>query len=487
MNPTPLDMAYALLREGRAVEAQEFIVRELHAAEASKGRGSPEWASLQCDLGNVLLNCGQPDRAVECYRHACAEVPADPAAYKDYLTYRLNLGLALQETGRLEESEIELRRGVDERLSFYGREHAGYAFGLEPLADVLLNRGDLPRARQVIEEAVANFWNNGHERVAGALALRADVMSAEGITGQLFAGLEPLPDELVDQMAHAVLNRAGRANPKAAQPVVAELVTALEARLGPDHQSTLNALSVLANLGRETGDAAGRVTAIQRVLASYDRQGRVEDSVMAAQGLAMAYGEAGEQGASLRTYADALARAERVGHPELASQTLRNFGLALADAGHPGDAERRMAEAVALARRGADPEMLGRALIALGLFLQHQERIPDARSTTEEGLTFLDPAHPDAVTGRSHLGAMAQGRGCGCGDMAGAVAESFRRFVIGQLPHDLLRDFDVRIVDGDFKINVELQREPSEAELQQLDRIIQTAHAEFRRRLTAQN
>ncbi|GAA2586885.1 tetratricopeptide repeat protein [Actinomadura fulvescens] len=486
MTSSPADMAFALLREGRAVEAQELIVRELQAVEARQGRGGAAWTSLQCDLGNVLINSGQPGRAVECFRAACAgPPPADPAEHKDYLTYRLNLGLALQAAGQPAEAEAELRRGAEERLAFYGREHAGYAFGLEPLADVLLANGDPGQARQVADEALANFWNNGHERTASALALRAEIMSAEGVPGGLFQGIEQLPDELVEQTALTVLDRAGRGDPRALWPVVTDLVAALEARLGPDHQATLNALSMLANLGRDAGDPAGRVAAIRRVMTSYERQGRLEDALMAAQGLAMAYGDAGDEAAALRTYADALALAERVDRPELTSQILRNWGLALSEAKRPAEAEPRLADAVTQARRGADPEMLGRALIALGLFLQHQERLTEAMSVTREGLALMDPAHPDAVMGSSHLGAMERGQGCGCGDLGGAVAEAFRQFVIGQLPRDLLLDFSVEIVDGDFKLNVELRREPTEGELEQLDRIIQTAHAEFRRRLSA--
>lgn len=184
--PTPIDMADALMREGRPADAEELMVRELRAVTAKNGRGSPAWASAQCDLGNVLLNSDQLDRAIECFRNAASVPPReDPATRKDHLTYRLNLGVALGMAGRLAEAEAELRNGARERLAFYGREHAGYAFGLEPLADVLLQRGKLREARQVIEEAVDNFWRNGHERVAPALALRAEIVQAEGATAAL--------------------------------------------------------------------------------------------------------------------------------------------------------------------------------------------------------------------------------------------------------------------------------------------------------------
>src|SRR5437879_13686895 len=94
--PTSLDMAYALLQEGRSVDAEQLMVNELQAVERRHGRHSPEWASAQCDLGNLLFSCDQPDRAIECFRNACTgPVPDDPAAYKDHLTYRLNLGSAL--------------------------------------------------------------------------------------------------------------------------------------------------------------------------------------------------------------------------------------------------------------------------------------------------------------------------------------------------------------------------------------------------------
>ena len=46
------------------------MARELQAVTAKHGRGSVAWASAQCDLGNVLLNADQLDRAIECYRNA---------------------------------------------------------------------------------------------------------------------------------------------------------------------------------------------------------------------------------------------------------------------------------------------------------------------------------------------------------------------------------------------------------------------------------
>lgn len=459
------------------------MAQELRTVVAAHGPGSPASAAAQSDLGHLLLNSNQPDRAVEYYRQAAAaRVPDDPEGRKDHLTYRLNLGVALQLAGRLDEAEAELRDSAGERLAFYGRGHAGYAFGLEPLAEVLLARGDLPAARQVIEETVDNFWRNGHERVATALVLRAEIWQAGGGQGRLFPGLDRLPDEIVEQVAASVLNRRGTGDPATYRALLADLAATLEERLGPDHQSTLNALSMLANTGHDLGDQAGRVEAIQRVLASYDRQGRAAEATMAAQGLAMAYGDAGDHEQALRTYAAAWSRADQLGRPELASQVLRNWGLALAEVGHTGPAEQRLSEAVAQAGRATGSEILGRAQVALGIFLQHQQRLPEARAALEEGLSVLAPAHPDAIIGQSHLAAVAAGRTCGCGDLEGALVDAFRRFVLGRLPADLLADLDVTIEDGDFQIRVELRREPTEEEIERLNGAIQSAHAEFRQR-----
>jgi tetratricopeptide (TPR) repeat protein len=269
--------------------------------------------------------------------------------------------------------------------------HTGYAFGLEPLADVLLQRGNFGQARQVIEETVDNFWRNGHERVATALALRAEIVKAKGAKEALFPRMDELPDGIVEQMALSVMNRLGRGDPTTYKTVLTDLVATLAARLGADHQATLNALSILANTGRDLGDQAGRIEAIQRVLASYDRQGRAEDALMTALGLAMAQSDAGDEEEALRTYASAYSRAERIGRPELKSQVLRNWGLALKEVGQVGPAEQRLGEAVAQARRGADDETLGRADIALGLLLQHEGRLTDARAVLEEGLRSWIP------------------------------------------------------------------------------------------------
>jgi tetratricopeptide (TPR) repeat protein len=314
------------------------------------------------------------------------------------------------------------------------------------------------------------------------LALRAEIVHAANTGEPLFVDLHQLPDGIVEQIGDSVIQRLDRNDP-ASRSLLTSLIPALEERLGMNHQATNNAWSALANLGRDLDDQEGRVEAIERVLASYDRQGRHEDALMATVGLAMAQGDTGDVEAALRTYESAHARAERIGRPELRSQVLRDWGLALKDAGQVEPAGQRLTEAVSQARRGADHDTVGRACVALGLFLQHEGRLPEARTILEEGLAVMDPVHPHAIIGRSHLAAVVNGRTCGCGDIDGTVADAFREFVITRLPADMLDRLDVAVADGEFTIEVELRRQATEAEIDRLNDVLQTAVAEFRHRL----
>jgi len=63
------------------------------------------------------------------------------------------------------------------------------------------------------------------------------------------------------------------------------------------------------------------------------------------------------------------------------------------------------------------------------------------------------------------------------------MAAAFREFVAGRLPQDLLEKFEVRLVEGDFKIQVQLKRQPAKEEVEHMNRVINHALAEFRKKL----
>jgi tetratricopeptide (TPR) repeat protein len=500
--------AMRLLRAGDTVRAEEVMLAALSDAESRFGKGSPPYASASSELGTVLLNVGQRDRAIEAYRAACeGPWPADGQDLRDRLTYSMNLGQSLEWAGRLEEAEQALRRGLEGRKAHYGREHSGYAFGLEPLATLMLRMGNAAVALEMLVEVVSNFARNRHPRIAGAIALRAEAMKAAGKTEPPFEGLDGLPPELLGQISDKVLARIRQPFPGQAErtpahlivmrQVLADLVPLLERRLGEAHTATLGALAMVANVERlleDAGDEQIRSAAIRRAIDIHDRHGRVREALHAVMGLAMALGDAGHEEQAVEIYEDALRRAERLGDPVERAQALRNFGLCLSNLKRDAEAERRLREAVdivadAPAAVGSDAakrasEILSRSEIALGTFLQHNDKPEEARRLLQAALARIDPAHPDAIAARGHLGAIETGAACGCGDTAGAMAEAFRQFVLARLPRGLLEKLDVELKDKNFQIGVHLNREPQAGELEQLNRVMNHALEEFKRRVS---
>jgi tetratricopeptide (TPR) repeat protein len=484
--------AMRLFQEGETVRAEETMLAAVAEAERRFGPRTPEYAAAQNELGTVLLNVGHYHRAVEAYREACAgPMPAEELALRDRLTFLMNLGLALQLAGELEEAEQVLREGLEGRRDHYGQDHPGYAFGLEPLASLLLRLGRAEGALKYADAAVQNFWRNGHPRVATALAVRAEALKAAGRDTPPFAHLEGLPNEIIEEMAEHVIERVEHTDPLLSRQVLLDLAHFMTARFGESRQITLNVLARLGNLESdlgEQGDPQIRLWAIRRVIDACDQDGHLRDALQAMQGLALAYSDAGQQEDALAAYQEVVARADRLGQPGLLSQARRNYGLYLAESGRRREAEEQMRLAVTDAERSSDTdeevrEMLGRAQVALGIFLQHGEQFPEARQLLAQALQLLDPAHPDAVCGRSHLTAIEAGSSCGCGDTGLAVADAFREFVQSRLPSDLLEHFAVELNDNDFAIEVHLNREPTEEELEHLNRVIQHAYTEFRQRL----
>src|SRR5262249_19103478 len=158
--------------EGKAADAEALLARAARDAEGRFGRGSPAYAVAQNDLGNLHSYFGDLKRAAAAYRLACeGPLPAETQARRDRLTYLVNLAAALEGLGDLDGAERALRDSVAGRREFYGADHPGYAFGLEPLAALLLRRGKAQEALQALNDTVNNLWQNGHPRVASALAL----------------------------------------------------------------------------------------------------------------------------------------------------------------------------------------------------------------------------------------------------------------------------------------------------------------------------
>jgi tetratricopeptide (TPR) repeat protein len=488
--PTPtMTRAMELLRAGRTVEAEEVVVEAVEQASQRFGSHSAEHAHAQGELGSVLLAVGQLDRAAAAFRAACdGPAPRSEQDLRDRLTHLMTLGQVLDMAGRLDEAEQALSEGLAGREKYYGRDHPGYAFGLEPLAELMLKRGKGDLAMEMIQEVIANFGRSGHPRIAGAIALRAEVLRAVGKTDPPFQILKKLPDDLVQQVVQKTLDRAGRSQDLT---VNRSVLAALLPTLGESHANVLDVLAAISNVERrlgQQGDPTVRQRALQRIIDIHDARHRAREALQATLGLALAQSDAGQHDDAIATYHRASVRAEQLGDAGQRSQVLRNLGLLLADIGRTDEAEQRLRAAMMAGAEGAlDATMLARARVALGIFLQHVGRLDEAAPLLKAATNALEPADPDAITARSHLRAIESGGSCGCGDVgetAGqAVADAFREFVTARLPADLLAHFDVAVKEGDFEIGVHLKREATEPELAHIERVVNHALNEFRRKL----
>lgn len=482
--------ALELIDAGQSVQAEEMLIQSAQLAEKQFGPESPQAASAYNELGLVLTSLENHAGSVHAYRRACVgSLLKEKQTIRDQLTYLMNLGTALLYTGQLEEAEAVLRLGLEGRKDYYGVEHAGYAFGLEPLATVLMHQGKIDEALQAFNQVVDNFWRNSHPHIAGSLALRAEAFKIANQPQFPFTGIEGLPDDIIQDIVFHVIRRVQQAHPAILSKILQDLLPTLRTRFGQDHALVIDALTHIVNFesmcGKQ-GNYSVRVQAARDVLAICERQGQSREALQAMQGLAFALSDMGRSDDAIAIYQDAALRAQQIGDPVIQSQIRRNLGLLFSELKRDQEAEAELRNAVQDAQRASDSEMLSRGQIALGIFYQHRHRFDEAKPLLVSALQNITPAHSDAVIARSHLQALEAGQECNCANSGEALAAAFREFVIQQLPpdvQDLLEQFEARLVDQDFQIEVHLNREPTQEEVEHLNRVVSHALAEFRRKL----
>ena len=122
------------------------------------------------------------------------------------------------------------------------------------MAEVAFQLGKTEVALAMMNEAVGNFWRNGHPRVAGAIAIRANMRKAAGSATALFGGLDKLPNDMIAEIGKQTVARVARAeNLKVSREVLSDLVVLLSGRLGESHPQTINALIAISNIERKLG------------------------------------------------------------------------------------------------------------------------------------------------------------------------------------------------------------------------------------------
>lgn len=481
-----MERAAPLLKRGATADAEALAVAEVRRVTQEAGTKCAAYATAQNDLGRVLLAAGQLSAAVGPFRIAASiKLPGNSQGTRDRLTYLVNLGTLLLQLERLEESEAVLLESVECRKAFYGEEHAGYGFGLEPFAEVLLKKRNLEKALEVTEQCVANFWANGHERLASALALSehiAQIMRAPGPVSEI---LPKLPDALVVDLAGYVLGRLQSARPKVGRGLVLRLLPLFIKRLGSGDAAVVQLLIGLSHRERALGDFRGQAQTLRSLAEAWECEGKLEEAIRGWQGVSLALADAGDHDAAQDAYRHAFGLAEQTNDPKLCSQILRNQGLHLAELKRSDEAEALLRRSFSAA--GSVVDARARARAALGIFLQHVDRGEEAVVELRSALEVLDASDPDAICARNHLRAFEDRGSCGCDQdsMETALTEALRALVDPELPDGLIARLELKLApDGaEPNVHVELARKPTDEELEILDRLIRHALGEIRRQM----
>ena len=479
-----MERAVEMLQSGDAIEAENIMRRAVDETIAKTGESSVQAAHAHWELGSVMTGLQRLPEAADAMRKAVAiNVPDDHQATRDRLTYIMSLGQLLHQLDELDEAEQVLREGLELRESFYERDHPGYGFGLEPLAEVVLSQGQPEAALAMIEEVIDIFWAAGHPRVATAFPLRGEILKRLDCDDPPFEGIEELPEPILCEMAEAAWNRVDAADPAISAAVIRDLLDVVAPRLGDDHDTVISLNSAFANLNAEVGGAEGRIEALEKVIASYESRGEFANAGAARLGLALALSDGGDIDGAVQTYhriAEEFGPQADSPEPSLRAAALRNLGLLLSDEQRNGEAEQAMRDALDAAPH--DSEQLSKTSIALGIFLQHEGRLNEALPFLESGVAQADPAAPDSICARSHLEALRENRSCSCGDMGAAVETAFRQFVLERLPDGLIKDLSVELGEDGWKIQIDAE-ELAEEERELLGRTIRQAQVEFQSRL----
>jgi tetratricopeptide (TPR) repeat protein len=477
-----LERALGLVRQGDGVGAEALVAEAAERVKRESGDQSPVYAAALFDHGHVLCGTGDLPQAADVLTEACSIRVEGDEATRDRLTYSMNLGEILLRLGRFDEAEKVLRDGLVEREAFYGAEHPGTAFGLEPLAEVLRAKDDLDGAAALIERAVGAFASEGHSHMIDALALQACIAVARD--ERAFESMASLAEDAFEAVIQAVLERADLEPPKTYLLVLDQLEDALVERRGEDDPWMIPLMSAVAEAARQTGGQAERVNALEWLVDALADRGDPAACLAALQGLALAHDESGQAELAEQTYKESIELARRHAPRKELAAVQRNFGLFLVGHDRAEEAGQQLQLALDDALASNDKETIGRMRVALGVVFQHGGDLESARGHLTEAVELLAPDHPDGLVARSHLQALEQGAECGCDDMGDAMGQAIAHAIQGQLPPGLLAGVHVEM-DGDEgpAVRVALAREPSQEEMVLLERAIREATASLREKV----
>ena len=388
----------------------------------------------------------------------------------------------------LDEAEDTLRQSLELREAFYGQQHAGYAFGLEPLAVLKMRAEQWQEARELIEQTIDIFWADGHPRIASAFPYRAWILKQLNDPQPAFDGLEDVPDEIIADMIQQLGQLLNQQQAACSQAVIDDLIKALEQRYPAEHNFLLQLQGFQAMVQRWIGPSEGRVESLEKLSQALLDQQRLPEAVDALIGLAEAFDALHDRQSAETTFHRALHYAHQSEDPRLVSTASRNFGLFYDQSLGSEEAEIYLRQAVEAAEATDDIQLLGTGLIALGIYLQHKAQTEEAEQHLERGLRLLPPADFNYICGSSHLQAIQSGGSCGCGDTTEAYLAALRNHILETVPEGLINDAKVsQGDDGQIQVELDFDHELDEQESEQVRRAMQQAHLDFQRKMKGES
>jgi tetratricopeptide (TPR) repeat protein/tRNA A-37 threonylcarbamoyl transferase component Bud32 len=265
---------------------------------------------------------------------------------------RLNDCRALRNLGRADEALAACGEG--RRLYAAAGDRSGVAEALTHAANVRFDRGDLPGAQGLYEQALATYREIGSRGAeAGVLNNIAVVLRSQGELDRA--------RQLYEQ-ALAVAREIGSRD--------AEAIT----------------LNNLAGVMLRRGDLDGAAGLYQQSLAIRRELGDAAGEAYALDNLGVALRRRGDLAGARHRHDDALAIRRRTGQKIGEVASLNNLGSVLLDQGDLGGARRRFEEALAGSRAIGSQTASAYALFGLGEVLARQGQLDEARRDHQAAL-----------------------------------------------------------------------------------------------------
>ena len=255
-------------RRGKLDDAARELRQALALARDGYGETHTQSASIEHDLGVVVLQQGDAKAAAALFEQALATRRALLGSeHPDIADSEFNLGTALRRAGDRERATQLIGDAVAMQRKLLGAQHPSVANGLNSLAFIAFEQGDvataIARLREAIEVAraaygpthatVATMQNNlaAMQRAAGQYA-DAEATAREALATTIAA---VGADHYLVGVARLGLGGAlaDRGDAKGALDELRAAHALLAARLGARHQDTLLAQAALANALRANG------------------------------------------------------------------------------------------------------------------------------------------------------------------------------------------------------------------------------------------